>query len=220
MRARKGASFVGNPLFQTAVATEHVGVVVNDGEIRAVKACGKVCFCNRHTNAVCNPLSQRTGGRFNAVGVPEFRVAGGLRAKLTEGRQILFVKPKSVEVEQGIIHRRAVSCRQNKTISVRPTCVLWIKLQEVLEKGVGDGCAAKGKTGVSGFCLFDCLSRQYADCVDSGLFNVHLLYLLRWRAYFFRHGNIITYFCFFFKSLNDKDNRIFFAPGWEVSVFT
>ena len=121
MCAGKRASLVRNPFFQTPVAAERVGVMVDNFVLGGVIPSGKMRFGERHTDGVRDALPQRSGRRFDACGVTVFWVSGGLGVELTEIHQIFFREPEPVEVEQRIIQHRPMPSRKNEAVTILPS---------------------------------------------------------------------------------------------------
>ncbi len=74
-RAGKRGGFVRDALHQAAVAQEHVGVMIDDGEVRLVEARRQHLFRQRHADGVRQPLSERAGGGFDAGKFAMFRMS-------------------------------------------------------------------------------------------------------------------------------------------------
>jgi len=66
---------------QAAVAGDHIGMVVN--QVRP-KAIGQQFFGNCHADGIGKSLAERAGCRFDAAGMAELRMSGGLGAELAE----------------------------------------------------------------------------------------------------------------------------------------
>ncbi|MNP67984.1 hypothetical protein D3C76_1638820 [compost metagenome] len=80
---------MGDPLHQTAVAHKDIGEVIDNLMIRAVKLRAQRAFGNRQPNRVRQPLSERSGGGFDARRIAQFRVARRFGVQLTEVFQLL-----------------------------------------------------------------------------------------------------------------------------------
>ena len=81
MFASQTESFLRHAFHEAAVASDHIGVVVNDlfAETSALDF-----FSHRETDRVRNTLAERTSGHFNAVEQEVLWVASGFRAPLTK----------------------------------------------------------------------------------------------------------------------------------------
>ncbi len=86
-------------LHQVAVGDDAIGVMVDDLVPGPVVDLGQVGLGDRHTDAVAEPLPQRTRGRLDARCQPELRMAGGKAAPLAESLQLVKRQIVAGEVE-------------------------------------------------------------------------------------------------------------------------
>jgi len=70
---------MGDPFHQAAITHEHIGVVIDDREFRAVIMRRQGPLGNGHAHGIGQSLTQRAGGGFHAGRVAVFRVARGFR---------------------------------------------------------------------------------------------------------------------------------------------
>ena len=84
MGTRERASLIGNALFQTAVAAQHVRIVIHHGEAGLIVFCGQMRLCERHAHAVGDALAERARRRFHAGGMAVFGMARRLVTELAE----------------------------------------------------------------------------------------------------------------------------------------
>ncbi len=83
-RAGQRASLVADALHQAAVASEHVGVMVNHRMARPVELLGQALFGHRHAHRIGQALTQRSGGGLDARRITVLGVARRLGVKLAE----------------------------------------------------------------------------------------------------------------------------------------
>ena len=69
---------------QAAVASEHVGVMVNHRMARPVELLGQALFGHRHAHRIGQALTQRSGGGLDARRITVLGVARRLGVKLAE----------------------------------------------------------------------------------------------------------------------------------------
>ena len=74
-RERRGLR--GDPLLKIAIRDDGEDAVVNDGVSWAVELLGEAALCDRHTNAVREPLAEWAGGGLDAGGQAELWVPRG-----------------------------------------------------------------------------------------------------------------------------------------------
>ena len=156
VRARKGAGLVGNPFLETAVAAQHVRIVIHHGEAGLIVFCGQMRLCERHAHAVGDALAERARRRFHACGMAVFGVTGGPGAELAEVHQIFLFQVVAVEVQKRIIEHGAMARGENKSVAVVPFGISRIEFQEILEKRVADRRTAHRKPGMPRFRLLNC----------------------------------------------------------------
>src|SRR5262245_27743791 len=75
LRARERARLVRDAFHQAAVAAEEIGVVIDDGRVRAIELRGEKALRERHADGVRDALSERPRRRLDAdvdlaLGVP------------------------------------------------------------------------------------------------------------------------------------------------------
>ena len=74
-RERRGLR--GDPLLKIAIRDDGEDAVVNDGVSWAVELLGEAALCDRHTNAVREPLAEWAGGGLDAGGQTKLWVPRG-----------------------------------------------------------------------------------------------------------------------------------------------
>ena len=65
---RQRTRFVADAFHDVAVAGNHIGMMVDEVEIRPIKHRRQLLFRNRHPDRIGKPLTQRAGCRLNAHG--------------------------------------------------------------------------------------------------------------------------------------------------------
>ena len=119
--------FVADALHQAAVTAQYIGVVVLQV---AAELLFQLALGDRHANGIGNALAERTGGGFDARGMTEFRMAGGLGAELAELLDVLDGHVLVArQIEQRVEQHRAMPGRQDETIAVCPERRLRIEFQ-------------------------------------------------------------------------------------------
>ncbi len=88
-RARERGRFVGNAFHEAAVADEHVGVVIDEREIRPIEPRREHLLRERHANRVREPLAERAGRGFDARKFARLRMSGRLRMELAETLELV-----------------------------------------------------------------------------------------------------------------------------------
>ena len=150
-------------LHEAAVAGDDVGEVID--EVRSIAGL-RHPFGERHADRGRKALSERAGGRLDARRVPVFRVAGGLRAPLTEALEILDLHAaRPGQVEQGVEQHRAVARRKDEAVAVGPRRVGGVELEEAGEEHCRDIGHAHRHAGMAGLRAFDGVDREEADGV-------------------------------------------------------
>ena len=74
-RERRGLR--GDPLLKIAIRDDGEDAMVNDGVSWAVELLGEAALCDRHTNAVREPLAEWAGGGLDAGGQTKLWVPRG-----------------------------------------------------------------------------------------------------------------------------------------------
>src|SRR5690606_11047542 len=154
-----------NTFHHAAVTHKHIGEVVDHIEFVAVELGGQHFLGQRHTHAVGNTLTQRTGGGFNARGVTVFRVTRSFGVQLTEVFQIVDGQVVTAQVQQGVNQHRTVAVGQNKTVAVGPFRVGRVVFEVVVPQNFGDVGHAHRGAGVTGFGFLYGVHAQGADGV-------------------------------------------------------
>ena len=150
--------FVRDALHQAAVAHEHPGAMVDEGQLGAVEALRQQFLGQREAHRIGEALPQRAGGGFHARGHVIFGVAGGFRAELAEVLQLVQRQVVAGEMQQRVVQHRAVAVGQHETVAVGPVRVARVVLQVVVPQDFGDVGHAHGHarmTGVGGLYRVD-----------------------------------------------------------------
>ena len=99
--SRDRGGLARDTLHHVAVAAQHPCVEIEQVEPGPVEAGRKRARGDRHADRIGAALAERTGGGLDAGGHPIFGMAGGLRAELAEG-------PDVVEADGGVPRRCTV----------------------------------------------------------------------------------------------------------------
>jgi hypothetical protein len=165
--AGEADGLVADPLHQAAVAGDDPGAVVDQV---GAEAGGQVPFGDGHANGGRQALAERTGGGLDARRVAVFGVAGGLRAELAEGLQLVQRhRLEAGQVQQAVEQHRAVAGRQHEAVAVGPVRLAGVVFEELAPEHGGDVGHAHRHAGVAAIGLFDGVHRQDANGVGHGL---------------------------------------------------
>ena len=82
--AGQGGGLVGDAFHQVPVAAEHVGEMIDEGELGSVQFLRQQLLGERHAHGIGETLAQRAGGGLDALGMPVFGMAGGEAVELAE----------------------------------------------------------------------------------------------------------------------------------------
>ena len=121
---------------------------------------------DRHADRIGDALAERAGGGLDARRDEILRMPRRLGMQPAESLE-LVERHRLVagEMQQRIDQHRAVPGRQHEPVAVRPFRIGRIEFQELREQHCRDvGCAHR-QARMAGFCLFDGVHRQRADCV-------------------------------------------------------
>ena len=154
---------VTDPLHQAAVAGDHIGVVIDEviAETRIQHA-----FAESHTHGGCDSLTERTGGRFDASGMAEFRMPGSATTELTKTAQLIHRHVvEAEEVMKRVQQHRSMPSAQHKAIAIRPIGLRRVDLDEVLEEHRSHIRHAHGHSGMARLRSLDRVHRERADRV-------------------------------------------------------
>ena len=151
----KGDGFLRNAFHQIAVGGENIGVMIDEvvGEGRCHDA-----LAERKADGGCEPLSERSGGDFDALRMAEFRVARRFRAHLAEILQIIKRHALCAgEVQKRIEQHGAVTGGEDETITIRPCGIGGIEFQKAGKKHRCNIGSAHRQAGMTGFGLLDAI---------------------------------------------------------------
>ena len=156
---------MADPLHQTAVAGQHIGIVVDQAGV----ARRRHPLRQRHADRGGDALAQRPGGGLDACGVAVFRVARRAAADLAEGAQLVHVHVGVAEqVVDRVKQHRAVPRRQHEAVAVRPFRRLRVERDEAVEQHRGDIGHAHRHARMAGVGLLHRVHGQRPDGVGHG----------------------------------------------------
>src|SRR5690554_7935970 len=110
---------MGDPLHETSITQECVGIVIDNRKFRFIELCCQDLLCSGHTDSVRKTLSKGTGGGLDTGGDRVLRVTGGLRVKLPEILELLKWQLIPAQVQQRIDKHGSVTVGQYESIPVR-----------------------------------------------------------------------------------------------------
>src|SRR5690606_9933391 len=136
--AGERGGLVRDALHQAAVAHEHPGTVVDDGELGTVEALREQLLCQREAHGVGEALAERAGRGLHARGHEVLGVAGGLRFELAEALDLLDRQVVAGQVQQCVLQHRAVPVGEHEAVAVEPLRVVGVMAQVVVPEHLGD----------------------------------------------------------------------------------
>ena len=155
--------FVRNAFHQAAVASDHIGIMIDQivPKARVGQALGQ-----RHAHGGGDALAERAGRRLDAQGMAIFRMAGGPGAELAEILQLLDRHVGIAdEIMQRILQHRAMAGGQHEAVAVGPGRIGRIDIDKFREQHGGDIGHAHGHAGMAGLGFLHRVHRQGADGV-------------------------------------------------------
>ena len=162
-----------HPLHEIAVATEHVGVVVEDDVAGPVVVGSQPLRGHRHADGVAAALAERAGGRFDAGGHVMLGMAGADAVELAKlldlverhgGSAVRATDPR--EVDQRIEKHRRVPAGEHEAVTIGPLGIGRVVTEEVLPNGERHGCQRHRRAGVAALRRLDGVHRKRTDRVD------------------------------------------------------
>ena len=171
--AGQRTSLVRNAFHHAAVAEEGIAVVVDDGEAVAVEFGGQQLLGQCHAHGVADALAERAGGRFDARGVAEFRVARGFAVQLAEALEFVERQVVAGQVQQRVEQHRAMPVGEHEAVAVGPTRIGRVVLQVALPQGDRHFGHPHRCAGVSRIGRLNGVDGQDADGVGQGGLRTH-----------------------------------------------
>ena len=98
----KRGGLVRDALHQIAIADQRVGEMVNQLVFGSVKPGREEAFGKRESNRVSGSLPKRAGRRFDSWSIAVLRVAGSLRAPLSEILQFFQRQIVATQMQHGV----------------------------------------------------------------------------------------------------------------------
>jgi hypothetical protein len=161
--AGQRTGFVRDTFHQAAVAEEHPGAVVDDGEAVAVEAVGQHLLGQRHAHRVGEALAQRPGGGFHTRRFTGLRMPGGLRVQLAEALQLFDRQRVAGEVQQGVLQHRTVTVGEHEAVAVGPLRVGRVVGEEIVPQHFGDVGHAHRHARMAGLRRLDGIDGEKTD---------------------------------------------------------
>ena len=173
--ACEGGSLSGDALFEAAIASDDVDVVVEDGLTerglgiqQAVDAAG----VHGEADGGGDAGTQRAGRDFDALGVAVLGVAGGQGASGAQLLDVIKFEPEAREVELDVLGQRGVAGREDETVASDPARVGRIDVHDLVVEEVGRGGERDRSTGVARSCLLDGVGGEELSGLDRFVINV------------------------------------------------
>ncbi len=165
--ASQRADFMGDAFHQTAVAHEHIGVVIDDLVPVAVELRSHDLLGHGEADGIGQALTQRTGGGLDARGIAELRVTRGLAVQLAEILQVIDGQVVAGQVQQRIDQHRTMAVGQHEPVTVCPLRVGRTVLQMVAPEHFGDVRHAHRGTRVAAVGFLHGIHAEGADGIGS-----------------------------------------------------
>ena len=129
---RQRTNFVGNAFHQATIAEEHIGKVIDDIKVRTIELLGEQLFRQRHSDRVGQSLAQRPGSSFYAGRIAKLRMARRFAVQLAKIFEVVNRQIVSGQMQEGIHQHRAMTVRQNKTITIGPRWIFGVVPQMMI----------------------------------------------------------------------------------------
>ncbi|CAB4620630.1 unannotated protein [freshwater metagenome] len=157
------SGFVTQTLFEITVATDHVGVMVE--QLRAETG-PEPMLGHRHSDGVRKSLTQRPGRDFDTCGVMGLGMTGSERTPLPEFLDVIESEAESRQVQHRILENRCVSAGEHESIPIRPLRIGSVVTHDPGVQGVSEGSERHGRSGVPRIGLLGSVHRESAYDVD------------------------------------------------------
>ena len=164
-RAGERRGFVRDAFHQAAVAHEHPGAVVDDGEFGPVEALRQQFFGERHADGVGEALAERPGRGFHARRHEVFRMARRLRIELAEVLELVHRQVVAGQVQQRVLQHRAVAVGQDEAVAVEPLRVVRVVVEVIVPEHLGDVRHAHRHARMAGLRGLDRIDGEETDGV-------------------------------------------------------
>ncbi len=151
----QGAGFLRHAFHEAAVAEEHPGIVIHDGEALAVELVGHHALGKGHAHGRGDALTEGTRGHFHAGSHAEFGMTGSLRAELAEIADIVHGKVVSGKMQQSIEQHGGMAVGKHEAVAIGPCGIGRIMLQKTAPEGFGHVGHAEGRAGMTGLRFLD-----------------------------------------------------------------
>src|SRR5690606_37559668 len=90
----------------------------------------------READSGCEPLTERSGGDLDTIGVAVFGVSRSLRAPRTQRLEVVEFETKATEVELYVLREGGVTDRKDETVATEPIGVGRVVAQDTLVEEV------------------------------------------------------------------------------------
>ncbi len=157
---------VGDAFHQVAVGADRVDPGVDDLVVWPVVAIGEKALCDRHADAVPEPLAERPCRRLDAGCVPELRVTGRARPPLPELTQVVEREVVAREMQRGILEHAGMPRREDEPVPARPVRVGRVVPHHVAVEEIRQRRECHCRAGVAGIRLLHGIHRERPNRVD------------------------------------------------------
>src|SRR6202521_2131477 len=177
--------FRGNSFHHVAVAANRPDVVIEQFESRTIEICRQPAFGDGHAHAVCDALTEWSGGGLDTRGQAVFGMPRGLAADLPEILDLIERQGKSRknfalrtyfayshQLQQGIQQNGGVPIGEHETVAVRPDRIFWVIAQKLLPQTVRDRSEIHRRPGVTRVRLLHRVHRKSTNRVDTQLIEL------------------------------------------------
>ena len=156
---------MGDAFHQVPVGADRVDPGVDDLVVRPVVAIGEEALCDRHADAVPEPLAERPRGR-HAWCMPELRVTRRARPPLAELPQIVECEVVACEMQRGVLEHAGMPGGEDEPVSAGPLWVGRVVPHHVAVEQICDRRECHRRAGVAGIRLLHGIHRERPDGVD------------------------------------------------------
>ena len=131
-----------------------------------VVAVGEEALCDRHADAVREPLAERPRRRLDAGGVPELGVTGRARPPLPELPQVVEREVVAREVQRGVLEDAGMPGREDEPVPAGPVRVGRVVPHHVAVEEIRERRECHCRAGVAGIRLLHGVHRERPNRVD------------------------------------------------------
>src|ERR1700674_3312811 len=177
--------FRGNSFHHVAVAANRPDVVIEQFESRTIEICRQPAFGDGHAHAVCDALTEWSGGGLDTRGQAVFGMPRRLAADLPEILDLIERQGRrwknfalrtyfshARQMQQGIEQHGSVPIGKHEAVAVGPDWIFRVITQKLLPQTVGDRSESHRRTGMARVRLLHRVHRKSANRVDTQLIEL------------------------------------------------